>query len=345
MVNFVKGKDKVPIDTYQTIFSDVKSSFDTKVPSNDKLREVSQKMANDDDPLELKKREGEIQSLTGNFKDTPSGQELMALLQKPIGNLRELLGADVKTQLIKAWNEQILPAAKEVEKGYPFEEGQTEADLAKLTAFLNPADGKFSVFYKDRLKKYFEESNGQLKLKSDAGISFSDDFVAYLNNAVKLQKALFGTSPTPKFEYEFTLKPVSGAIVEFTIDGQKATSDATGSIKGTFPASGTDTGVFVNSGSTSTTTSTSGSSSSNSNTSAKPPNSGDSSGAALKFPGTWGLFRFVDAGRPQKQPGGEYSLSYSIGGKSVSATIKTSGGDLFDKNIFKSLRAPQAFLK
>ena len=117
--------------------------------------------------------------------------------------------------------------------------------MTKLTAYLNPTDGKFSKFYDERLKRYFEESNGQLKLKDTAELKFSDEFIAYLNNAMNLRKALFGTSATPKFEYEFNLKPVQGSLVEITIDGQKATSDATGSIKGTFPASGTETGVFI----------------------------------------------------------------------------------------------------
>ena len=35
-------------------------------------------------------------------------------------------------QLAKAWTDQILPAAKEIEKGYPFEDGQAEADLTHV---------------------------------------------------------------------------------------------------------------------------------------------------------------------------------------------------------------------
>jgi hypothetical protein len=53
----------------------------------------------------------------------------------------------------------------------------------------------------------------------------------------------------------------------------------------------------------------------------------------------------VDAARPQKQPGGEYLLSFSVGGKPVTATIKSSGDDLFDKSIFRQVRVPQNFLK
>lgn len=337
--------DKAPVEMYRSEIGKLYNDFNGI--SQDRLKQIAQEIAKDDDhSLKLRAHEGKINDLLKPFSETPSAQEVATMLQKPIGNVRELLGADAKTQLAKAWNEQILPAAKEIEKGYPFEDGQAEADLTKLTAFLNPADGKFSKFYDDQLKRYFEESNGQLKLKDTAEVKFSDEFVGYLNNAMNLRKGLFGTNPTPKFEYEFTLKPVAGALVEITIDGQKATSDATGSMKGTFPASGTDTGVFVNSGSTSSTTSTSGAAtSSNSNSAAKPTTSGGSMAAPLKFPGAWGLFRFVDAGHPQKQPGGEYLLGYNVGGKSISATIKPTGGDLFDKNVFKSLKAPQSFIK
>jgi type VI protein secretion system component VasK len=76
--------------------------------------------------------------------------------------------------------------------------------------------------------------------------------------------------------------------------------------------------------------------------SSSPPSSGSSS---LKFPGNWGLFRFVDAGKPSKQAGGEYNISYSVGGKPISATIKPSGGDLFDKAIFRAVKAPQSLFE
>jgi hypothetical protein len=80
------------------------------------------------------------------------------LIQRPIGNLKLLLGADAQGQLVKIWTEQMLPDAKEIEKGYPFAAGRTETDLAKLTAFLAPGEGKFSKFYDEKLSRYFEES-------------------------------------------------------------------------------------------------------------------------------------------------------------------------------------------
>ncbi|MEP7211644.1 MAG: type VI secretion system membrane subunit TssM [Acidobacteriota bacterium] len=344
-------KEKAPVETYQGEIGKMFNDFNGI--SEDRMKKISQQMANDEDPIKLRQRETAIANLLTEFNETPSGQELATLLQKPLGNLRSLLGAGAKDQIAKMWKDQILPQAKEVEKGYPFEDGDADADLTKLTAFLNPTDGKLSKFYDERLSTYFEESNGQLKLKDTADVKFSDEFIAYLNGALALRKALYGTNPTPKFEYEFALRPSKDALIEVSIDGQKITSEGTGSIKGTFPAAGAaETGVQMNFASTAASTSSAPASTANSaNSNVSSTNnfpassSGNSSSSSLKFPGNWGLFRFVDAGRPQKQSGGEYLLTYSLGGKSVAATIKPSGGDLFDKNIFRQAKAPQSFLK
>jgi type VI protein secretion system component VasK len=150
-----------------------------------------------------------------------------------------------------------------------------------------------------------------------------------------LRKALFGTSPTPKFEYEFSFAPVSGGtIVEVNIDGQTLDSGGTNSIKGVFPApSGSTTGVSLKLASGAPAPAAPAPPS---NAAPSPkPSGGDSN---LSFGGTWGLFRFVDRGKPQKQSSGEYSLTYNVGGKNVSAKIKPSGGDLFDKSIFSNKR-------
>lgn len=342
LFTFVGGKDKpdaAPIGKYRGEIGKAYNDFNGV--SEDRMKKIAEQMANDEDPIKLRARETAITSLLGGFNETPSGQATAALLQRPIGNLKALLGADAQSQLAKTWTESILPDAKEIEKGYPFEDGQTETDLTKLTAFLAPNEGKFSKFYDEKLTRYFEEANGQLRVKDTAEVKFSDEFVTYLNNLMNLRKALYSAGPTPKFEYEFSLKPVKDAIVEVSIDGQKINSaDQTGSIKGTFPAaSGAETGVLVNVGSTSGVT-TSSPPAGNTNTS-----STTSSSSGLKYQGNWGLFRFVDASRPQKQSGGEYLLTFNVSGKTVTATIKSSGGDLFDKTTFRQIRVPQNFMK
>ena len=326
--------EKAPVEVYRTQLGNVHKSIAGL--SDAKWKEYAAAMAKDDDPLKLRQRETAITALLASFNETPSGQEVAAFLQQPVDNLKALLGSGVKDQVARQWTQEMLPAANDVAKGFPFEDGASEADLAKLTAFLNPNDGKFTTFYKDKLATFFEEADGKLRVKENAGVQFSDEFVAYLNSAMALQKALFGSNPTPKFEYEFTLIPSSGSIVEVNIDGQQVTSSGTGSIKGSFPASGSaETGVIVKQ------VSDPGSApAANTNTASSP-----APGGPLTFPGNWGLFRFVDAGSPQKQAGGEYKLTYTIGGKSISATIRPSGGDPFDKSLFRDLKAPQAIAK
>ena len=324
----------VNLEKYQTEIGKVFAAFRGK--TDDQVKQIAQKMANDDDPLKLGDRETAIINAMAGFKDTGAGQDLSVMLLKPVSNLRSLLGAGAREQLEKTWNEQILPAAKEIEKGYPFQDGDAEADLTKLTAFLNPVDGKFSKFFDERLSKYFEEADGKYKVKEGSDVNFSEGFVAYLNSVMQLRKGLFGTNPKPKFEYAFAFQPNKDALIEISIDGQKTTSEGTGSLNGSFPgASATETGVIMKIAGM--------------GGSATPDPSGGAAPVASEgtkiFQGNWGLFRFVDAGGPQKQASGEYLLRYSVGGKAVSATIKPSGVDLFDENVFRQVQAPQTFLK
>ena len=74
-------------------------------------------------------------------------------------------------------------------------------------------------------------------------------------------------------------------------------------------------------------------------------NNSNSSGFAITKQTTWGLFRFFDEGGAANQAN-SYVLTYKTGGKTMTVVITTSGGDLFDKNIFRALRdVPQNILK
>lgn len=334
--------EKASVNQYKTQLANIHKAIDGK--SDDAMKAAGAEMAKDDDPLKLRPRETAINTLLAPFNATPAGQEVGIFLQEPVNRLRELIGAGQKDQLVKSWEQEIVPAAKEIEKGFPFEDGQSESDLTKLTAFLNPTDGKLSVFYKEKLETYFEEADGKLKLKENSGVQFTDEFVNYLNNAFALRRALFGNNPTPKFEYEFTLKPGSGSTVEIVIDGQKVDSTGTGSFKGVFPASGSaETGVRI---SQIGDTASSAPPPANSNTSTPSTSSSPAASPGQQvYSGNWGLFKFVDASNPQKQPGGEYSLTFTVGGKSIGATIKPNGGDPFDKSLFRNVKAPQTVIK
>ncbi len=358
------GKDqktKAPIDDYQSEIGKVSNKYNGF--SVNEINQLSIDLAKDDNTKfpQLKDATAKINGLLGNFSSTSAGQELATLLKEPIDNLNSLLGADAQSQLDKTWKEQLLPLAKDAEKGFPFENTETETDLPKLTAYLNPVDGKLSKFYDDRLKRYFDGNPGSLKLKEGSEVKFSDDFVNYLNKAFQLRDALYGKNAAPNFSYQFTLKPVDKAVIEGTIDGQAITSEGTESSKLLkFPADPGASGIgvymkLIGSGETSSTSGSSAAntsappvnSASNTNSAPKPaPDSaGASSGTELKDTGTWGLFRFFNAASSTKEPGGEYTLNFKIGGKTATAVIKPGGGDIFDKTLFGSVRAPQNLLK
>ncbi|MGI8468509.1 MAG: type VI secretion system membrane subunit TssM, partial [Pyrinomonadaceae bacterium] len=352
-----EGKsDAAPIGKYRNELGKVFNRLNGLSP--DQLNQISKDLAAEKDTkLQLQQAETNVTNLLGGFDDTPSGQATAELLREPLGNLRTLLGVGVRDQLIKAWTDTILPKAKEIEKGFPFDASASEADITKLTVFLNPSDGTLSKFYADNLSKYFEEANGQIKVKEGSPAQFTDEFVAYLNNAFRLRKALFGEkNAAPSFAYEFKLMKTGDAVAEVTIDGQPkvdSSSGGTGSANLKFPASSGDTGVVMSLGASTSepTSAVPSANSANSNVNTGVTSSAGSSQSAgganaLTFPGTWGLFKFFDAGAPKKQAGGEYLLTYKPGGKIVTATIKPTGDvDLFDRSVFTSVKVPQTFLK
>ena len=350
-----KGKsDSAPIGKYRNELGTMSKNLNKLSP--DDLNQLSKNFDSDNDrKLLLPNSESAINNLIGGFSDTPSGQALAELLQQPLGNLRTLLGADRQTQIVKEWTDKILPGAQKVEKGFPFEAGTTEADLNALTEYLNPVDGKLTKFYNDNLTNFFEDADGQLKVK-EGSPPFTPEFVAYLNNTFRLRKALFGDkNATVSAGYELKLTKTPDATVEVTIDGQPKVDSASGTGSATlkFPGGSGDTGVVMDFASATTepsaATPAANPSNSNVNTSGANPASGSQNSGGAKsqtFPGTWGLFRFFDAGQPKKQADGEYLLTYKLGGKPVTATIKAAGNvDLFDRAVFTSVKAPPAIQK
>ncbi len=330
-----------------------------KIEESDKntiTAEIEKKDKESDAYQALDRAENQIDSLVKGFKSN-SEEDIANLLKEPISQIRSYFGADALTQLKNDWNQKILPKARAIENGYPFTD-DGEADLTELSKFLNPVDGELSKFYKERLKEYFDEVNNQLVVKESSKYKFSADFVKYLNNAFKLREVLYGKSNKEvSFKYDFRLMKVENSIIEITIDGQKVTSEATGSSTLGFPAAqGASTGVLMRFASTDDTSSTSGdtlpSSPSANNSNSNVPTSSptpsnflqDSDEKTKTFQGTWGLFKFVDAGSKEKT-GDEYALNYKLGDKTIKATIKPQGGNLFERSIFKDVKAPQTIIE
>ena len=320
--------ENAPIEKYQSELQRVYTKLSTV--NDDQFRRAIEEMANEKDPLDVNKREQAVNGLVSAFNETPAGQEVATLLQQPILNLKNLLGAGVKQQIERTWRDSILPDAKALEALYPFADGQQEADFETISRFLSPTEGKLSKFYDERLKNYFEEVGGQLKPRDTAEMQFTDEFVAYLNNAFALRRAFFGSSPTPKFDYEFSLKPSPDAVIEVSIDGQKITSEGTGSIRGNLPAP------------------------------IKRDGRRDQFGLDRRVIGQHldrnydrhisspllasGDLRFVEASKPQKQASGEYLLSISAGGKSIGRRSNRAARPVRQANIPEG-QAPDKALK
>lgn len=344
---------QVPVDEYRKYIESVSTKYNSFTDNEiNELGSLQEDQKNQKFP-QLKTAIGDVDKITKTFKDLPY---FVDLLKQPIGNLSALLGADSIKQIGEKWKNEILPLARKAEQGYPFESGETNADFTNLKEYLGSGKG-LSKFYDETLKKYFEGTPGQLKLKDPNNAPFNQEFVDYLNKALVLRQALFSKGDDVKFSYDFELLNPQDTVVEITIDGITISSVDKPASKIDFPAStGGGNGVIIKALSTTGTTSTSGTSantssssvntSSSSNSSKFLQNSNSSSSSDEKpFLGPWGLFRFMDASNARKESDKIYRISYRLkSGKIVEAKITATGEDPFNKEIYK-LRAPENILK
>lgn len=352
----VQEEGKRPkIETYEKYIGDVAAKFNQMDRSD--INRISRDMNKEGkNPFPELKNSGEkIDQLLKNFKETTAGIALANFYKQPLDNLKALFGADNRSQIERAWSDGIVPEAKKIEQSYPFAPGGAEINIRDLNLFLNPVDGKLSTFYKERLSPYFEGEDENIKPREGSGIEFSPDFVSYLQNAFRLRKALYGSSAKPEFRYGITLQPAGGVIIEGTIDGKPVKSQGTGSANLTFPAASGENGVIIRFDATGEPVPaadpadpTGGTDTAGGQPPAQPQT--DAGGACrsgsnpVRCPGTWGLFKFFDAGSPSNTGNG-YKLTYGYKGKTNTILIRPDGGDLFDKRIFTSVKAPQSIYK
>jgi len=66
----------------------------------------------------------------------------------------------------------------------------------------------------------------------------------------------------------------------------------------------------------------------------------------LTFPGTWGLFKMIEAGSKGLAVTDKVDLSWNVGNAQVRATLTpASANNPFQRSLFKNLHAPQNLLK
>ncbi len=342
------SKDKKsPIDEYGSVIETVSGKYSTIVDDNRIAELTAMPEEERNKQLNLTNATTSINNSTKAFnKDLPF---IADLLKQPLDNLKALFGADTIKQIAELWKSEVVPIARKAEVGYPFEESDSNADFANLREYFAKGKG-LTKFYDEKLKRYFDGTPGQLKLKDPQNTPFSQDFVDYLNKALTLRQSLFSKADDVKFTYNFELLNPSDAVVEITIDGVLISSNEKPSAPIDFPAtSGGGSGVIIKALG-SGTVSTSGTPSANSSPApvtpvSTPAKSNTTSGDEKQFLGPWGLFRFMAAAGMQKQSDNSYKVSYRLkNGKVVEAKITPSGIDPFNREIYK-LRAPENILR
>ncbi len=326
--------EEPPYVEYEKLIGALAKTLDEA--SGNELEKFKRELANaSDEGDSFAKKIRSVESTVGRLTESFESSALRAatsLLQGPLTNIRLKWGADSKTLIAKEWADNVLSKAKAIESGYPFQAGAAPTDLKAVSDYLNPQNGTLTELYNNSLRNFFDgEPDTGLTVKEDSPVRFTPEFVEYLNNAFKLQKALFGGSPTPGFEYDIVLEKDDNTIIEGTIDGTRVSSRETGSYKIKFPAQSGTNGVSLNILSTSSTVTT------DQDTSSEPTN--------ITFPGEWGLFNFVDGASSKRKTESGYDLTYSRGGRSVRIQIRPIGGDPFDRTLFTSVRAPDSIMQ
>lgn len=275
------------------------------------------------DKMGLQQGEQQIGNMLDSFKDS-AAIDASNLLKQPLGNLRAMLLGGSYQQVEEDWTKTLYPFAfKNIEKGgFPFE-GTNDLPLADLNRYLNPANGMFSDYFKKRLTTSFDDVSGEWKLKPSGGFNFSPEFVKYLNNARKLQEALYPpNSEQPQVEYNIILKPITDGSVSINLDGVTASVASGGtedSKKGKWPAStGTTQGGKITVDLT------------------------DGTHKEIPFSGEWGLFKMFRQGGAKKTEDNKYTLTINVQGTPVTVIIQpASANNPFEQSLFTNLRAPQ----
>ncbi|HEX8499159.1 MAG TPA: type VI secretion system membrane subunit TssM [Pyrinomonadaceae bacterium] len=276
----------------------------------------------------------EAEKSLDRLKTTAAGTDAAAVLRQPLDNLRKMLNVGGFAGVQKIWREQIYPLAVKAESGYPFTAGPEDASVEGLTDFLNPVNGKFTLFYQNHLAASFDDVEGQWRPKEQKGqdaFDFSEEFVAYINRLRRLREALFPpNSREPKFAYTLTLNPVADANVRVEIDGTKAETTGTSSQSSNFywpgqlgQTSGGKVSVIRN-GEMSVV--------------------GAERPRELSYPGVWGLFKMFDAAGKSRGADGQYTLSWNTNQTNVTAKLNPGrqNNHPFERKLFtEGPRAPE----
>lgn len=309
--------DASAITQYRDELLQVVNHLENKSP--EQLAETSKALLAGKDEIGLQKAEKTADRL---LSKTPAATDAAGLLKQPIENTRALLYLGVREQIEQEWTD-VYEKAHRLESGYPFGDG-SDASVADLSQFLNPANGKFSSFLNKLLVTSIEGTPGQWRRKPSSSFRISDEFLKYINDAGHLREALFpnATSQQPEVSYQLTLQPVSDTEITLDMYGTPVqtlgTTEQTTKLAWPAPAGSLEAKITVVPKTTSLP---------------EPPKT---------FSGEWALFKMFDAGTQGLSGAGPYKLSWKVGSVLVQATLQPlTANHPFDRRLFKNLHAPQ----
>ncbi len=297
------GKESPPISAYLTILTEMQLGLSEPAKSVLTVKEGEN----------LQRAEQKVGNLLASFS-TPAASDAAQVLRQPLGRIRYMGNVGELEQITQVWRNQLYPLATRIQGGFPFT-GTGDASLTEIAGYLNPQDGKFTQFYKEKLAGSFEDVGGQYKLRDSGAFPLSTEFVKYLNDIRQIQEAFFpnGTKDA-SFTGTLILDPASSdAVIEI---GEARINSAQPSVIFNWPPKGGASGGRI-----STT----------------------SGGEPKQWAGEWGLFQMLLAGSsgstaPQ---GDEFPLSWRVGASVVKAKLKTDKNPFKLLNIFKQIKAPE----
>ncbi|MGH9900266.1 MAG: type VI secretion system membrane subunit TssM [Pyrinomonadaceae bacterium] len=318
LIQFASGKGE-KMTEYRTKLNGVSDNLrkNTK-PLND----IAKTMQAGNDQLGLggaRQGVGDLLEASG-FSASTASDAGGDLLRQPLDNLNTLLfGTDLE-QINKAWQQLHAKSWQQLEASFPFTDGGPDASLTALVNFINPENGELTAFVNGRLKPYFEEDWSP---KANSAEKFSPEFVSFLKNARRLRDVLFaGGGRIPSFEYQVGLTPMKeAAMVRVEIDGNVLEP---GRPTPPFKWPGNKSGAKI------TVTQTSGA------------NTGQA--ADKTFPGEWGLLRMFAEGGGGDGKAALSNLKFDAG-VPVGLTIQPKSGNIFQRELFTSMRAPRRLLQ
>jgi len=315
VIRFMSGKgDSSAMAQYRT---QIKKVDDTLSANTKPLQEISKSLQAGNDTIGLRAaRQAVNDSLEAKgFSGAPASDAAARLLKQPLDNLNTLLVGTDFSQIEKLW-QTLYAKAQTIEGGFPFVDSGADSSSATLAQFLNPQDGDLTKFFNERLKPYFEDD---WAVKKEASEKFSPLFVKYLANTKRLRDALFpDNGKQQKVEYQISLTPVKDTLIRVIIDGNAVSADKA---TANFAWPGDKSGVKI------TVT----------------PLSGQD--MTSSFPGEWGLLRMFTGSGGGDGKGSQFVITPKVGSGSVKLTIQPKSGNVFQRDLFTSVKAPKTVMQ